>query len=75
MSYREMARRLAVLERGARPLGEAGGPYIVDIAGDEPRYWIEDREVSQQEFDQRAPLIGPFIVELGDEVCDVLPRD
>ena len=43
-----------------------GETFTVDICADPPRYWIDGREVSRQEFEQGAPQRGPFTVEIGD---------
>ena len=66
MSYREMARRLADLERQQQPADD-GARYVVDIGGTGPaRYWIDGREVSADEYARRVPA-GPFYVDLGDD--------
>ena len=71
MSYRDMARRLAELERQQTPADD-GARFVVDIGGDGPaRYWIDGREVSADEYRRRVPD-GPFYVDLGDD-DDELP--
>ena len=70
MSYREMARRLADLERAQTPPDD-GESFVVDIGGTGPaRYWIDGHEVSESEFRRRAPD-GPYSVDIGDD--DELP--
>ena len=66
MSYREMARRLAELERTQTPMDD-GQRYVADIGGVGPaRYWIDGREVSADEYVRRVPD-GPFYVDIGDD--------
>ncbi len=70
MSYRDMARRLADLERAQTPADD-GESFVVDIGGDGPaRYWIDGREVSGDEYARRVPD-GPYYVDIGDD--DELP--
>ena len=49
-----------------RDAADGGATFTVDISGEAPRYWIDGREVSRQEFEQGAPRRGPFTVEIGD---------
>ena len=66
MSYRDMARRLAELERAQTPADD-GARFVVDIGGDGPaRYWIDGCEVSADEYMRRVPA-GPYSVDIGDD--------
>ena len=66
MSYRDMARRLAELER-AHAAPDDGERFVVDIGGDGPaRYWIDGCEVSADEYARRVPA-GPFYVDIGND--------
>ena len=61
-----LATRLRRMEDRMPGQGDAGAVFTVDISADPPRYWIDGREVSRQEFEQGAPRRGPFTVEIGD---------
>ena len=66
MSYRDMARCLADLERQQQPPDEAHS-FVVDIGGDGPaRYWIDGQEVGADENRRRVPD-GPYYVDIGDD--------
>ncbi len=65
MSYRDMARRLADLERAQTPADD-GESFVVDIGGEEARYWIDGREVTADEYRRRVPD-GPYYVDIGDD--------
>ncbi len=65
MSYRDMARRLADLERQQQPADD-GERFVVDIGGTDARYWIDGREVSADEYARRVPD-GPYYVDIGDD--------
>ena len=65
MSYRDMARRLAELERAQTPADD-GARYVVDIGGEEAHYWIDGHEVSADEYRRRVPD-GPYYVDIGDD--------
>ena len=41
------------------------GTFTVDICADPPRYWIDDVEVSADEFRRRAPTSGAYTVDIG----------
>ena len=70
MSYRDMARRLAELERAQQPADD-GERFVVDIGGTGPaRYWIDGREVNADEYARHVPD-GPYYVDIGDD--DELP--
>ena len=71
MSYRAIQRRVQDLERNTRPRDE-DGEYVVDIAGETGRYWIDGREVDAQTFHQRAPR-GPYVVDIGAEAAYAHP--
>ena len=64
--------RIAVLEALIERYGGDDGEYVADIGGAEPRYWIDGRAVSRQEWMQRAPR-GAYVVDIGDEASDALP--
>ncbi len=66
MSYRDMARRIAELEQAQTPADD-GQCFVVDIGGDgPPRYWIDGREVSAEEYARRVPA-GPHYVDIDDD--------
>ncbi len=65
MSYKDMARRLAALEQTQQPAAD-GARFVVDIGGEEARYWIDGCEVSADEYARRVPD-GPYYVDLGDD--------
>ena len=66
MSYRDIQKRLAALER-AQPPAEDGSRFVVDIGGDGPaRYWIDGHEVSAAEYARRVPD-GPYYVDIGED--------
>ncbi len=70
MSYHDMSRRLAELERAHPPTDEAH-TFVADIGGAGPaRYFIDGREVSADDYARRVPD-GPFSVDIGDD--DELP--
>ncbi len=48
MSYRDLQQRLAALERAQQPADD-GGRFVVDIGGEDARYWIDGLEVSADE--------------------------
>ena len=66
MSYRDIQKRLAALERAQTPADD-GARYVVDIGGTGPaRYWIDGCEVSADEYARRVPA-GPYYVDIGDD--------
>ena len=52
--------------------GDGGGHrYAVNIGAGPPRYWVDDVEVSEEEYRQRCPpWRGAFYVDIGDEDDD-----
>ncbi len=60
-----MERRLAALEQAQMPADD-GARYVVDIGGEEARYWIDGREVSADEYARRVPD-GPYYVDIGND--------
>ena len=69
MSHRDMARRIEALEQAQTPADD-GARYVVDIGGEEARYWIDGCEVSADEYARRVPD-GPYSVDFGGD--DELP--
>ena len=65
MCYRDVERRLEALEAAALPFDDTAR-FMVDISGDEARYFIDGVEVSQAEYAARMPW-GPFFVDNGDD--------
>ncbi len=70
MTYRDIQKRLAALERAQTPADD-GQRFVVDIGGAGPaRYFIDGHEVSGDEYARRVPD-GPYYVDIGDD--DELP--
>ena len=66
MSYRDLQKRLADLERAQAPVDD-GERFVADIGGTGPaRYWIDGCEVSADEYRRRVPD-GPYYVDIGDD--------
>ncbi len=65
MSYRDLQKRFAALEQTQQPAAD-GARFVVDIGGEEARYWIDGREVSGDKYARRVPD-GPYYVDLGDD--------
>jgi hypothetical protein len=65
MTYRDVERRLADLERQIE-LAPGDSVFRADIGSNDGRYWIDGVEVDQAEFMRRAPADGPFFVDIGD---------
>ena len=59
-----LATRLRRLEDSMFGQGDEGEAFTVDIAADPPRYWIDDVEVSADEYLRRVSP-GPFVVDVG----------
>ena len=58
--------RIGTLEALIERYGRDDSTYSADIGSAEPRYWIDGRKVSGQEWMERAPR-GPFVVDIGGD--------
>ena len=52
---------------------DAGSTYVVEFAGNDVHYWIDDTEVSRHEFERREPRFTTYTVEFGSEGDDATP--
>ena len=72
VSWRERPRRgletrVRRLEGSNLGCHDASGDetFTIDISTDPARYWIDDIEVSVDEFRRRAPASGAYTVDIG----------
>ena len=71
MSTLEMRLRRLEQQHGG---GGDGHSYAVNIGAGPPCYWIDDVEVSEEEYRRRCPpWRGEFYVDIGDDEDDDSP--
>ena len=62
-------RRLEALTGWHGDDGDDGTVFTVDICADPTRYWIDDVEVSEDEYRRRVPpdsAFTSFVIDIGD---------